>query len=186
MKRAKFSISNMLIIFLFIIIFIVLFGGIFTISSIKRYVGNDAFVINELGKIRGSIQRMSKLMLAKRDYSHIKKEINQYFNDIDKRYLNQKLIKQFQNKVHFLKNYEALKSCWVKLNNVKNSNNIIFVSERCWELANKATTAAQKIAEMKKNALIKSVEIIIIVIIFFILILILFIHFLIKKGIEKV
>jgi diguanylate cyclase (GGDEF)-like protein len=185
MTRKKISISNILITLLFSIILIVLFGVISSINSIKKYVGNDALVINRLGQIRGSMQRMSKLMIAKRDYSKVQKVIENAFNDIDTKYLSNKLTKKYQHRVGFDKKYNELKNYWIKLKNSKGVNNIISISEKCWNLADKTTTSAQKIAEIKENALICSVETTTITVILFIGIGILIVYFLVKKGLEK-
>jgi diguanylate cyclase (GGDEF)-like protein len=184
-KKIKISISNMLIILLFSVIFIVFFGASSTISSVKKYVGNDAFVINRLGQIRGSMQRISKLMIAKKDYSKVQKVIETAFNDIDTKYLSQKLIQKYERKVNFIKNYIELKNYWIKLKNSKKIDNIIVISEKCWDLADKTTTAAQKIAEIKKNDLIYLVKNMTIALIFFIIVTILIVYFLVKRGLEK-
>jgi GGDEF domain-containing protein len=175
----------MLIILLFSVIFIVFFGASSTISSVKKYVGNDAFVINRLGQIRGSMQRMSKLMIAKKDYSKVKKVIKNAFNDIDTKYLSQRLIQKYEHKINFIQNYTELKNYWLKLQNSKETDDIITISEKCWDLADKTTTAAQKIAEIKKNDLIFLIKNITIALISFIIVVILIVYFLVKRGLEK-
>jgi diguanylate cyclase (GGDEF)-like protein len=185
--KFKMSTSNMLICLLCVLILVIIFNVLSVTNSIQKYVSNDAFIINRLGQIRGSMQRMSKLMVAKEEYKNVEGFIEKAFEDIDKYYLTQELIKSYQTKIHFSDTYKELKKSWIDLKHGydKDKTYIITVSERCWALADKTTTQAQKISEAKKDDLIYMIEFISMILLVIIGLIIVSVQIFVKKGLEK-
>jgi diguanylate cyclase (GGDEF)-like protein len=185
--KGKISTSNMLIYLLFTLILIIIFNAFSVTTSIQKYVSNDAFVINRLGQIRGSMQRMSKLMVAKKEHLKVQSFIEKAFLDIDKYYLSQGLIQKYQTQIDFTTTYNALKKSWRELKQSydKDTQTIINISEECWDLADKMTTQAQKIAEAKKNDLIYLVQITALMLLVIISITLIVVYILVKRGLEK-
>ena len=113
-----------------------------------------AKVINDSGRVRGEIQRISKLYFA----GDLKKATN-LFSQIDN-YL-QELNKEVSNLefpiIDWNKNLKPteVEICWKKLKNFILNNKreeVLKSSEKCWYLADKQTTLYQQIAE--RNLLI--------------------------------
>lgn len=138
--------------FVFLIIAIsIIFAGT-NIFLFHRYIGmvaGDAEIINNLGTIRGSIQRFTKLELSYLESNHVIKRIDYLFEtykDLNTPFLNQTY-----------ETWEELKIVASKHRNSPDNHNrklLIEVSEECWEIADKAILENQYIAENKVGYLI--------------------------------
>ncbi len=138
--------------FIFIIITIlILFAGT-NILLFQRYMGmakGDVATINNLGIIRGSIQRFTKLELVIGDNEYLKNEIDSIFDKYIK--LNTPYLDKAYEKWGELK---AIASGYRKNPDENNKSLLIKISEECWELSVQATLKNQYIAENKTDYLI--------------------------------
>ncbi len=139
-------------IFLFVLIFVNSGFLVWQISIIR----NDAKIMNYVGIIRGTIQRINKLELAAINSDKIIKKVDILLRDfIDRKeglYLKTKH-KKFNKKILSLFSY------WKKLKKSialyrKNpiyfhKQNLVKLSEKCWHVANETAFIAQHISEKK-------------------------------------
>ncbi|MGI6083877.1 MAG: GGDEF domain-containing protein [Acetivibrionales bacterium] len=138
--------------FIFVIIIIlILFNGtnIFLFQRYKGMVAGDAEIINNLGTIRGSVQRYTKLELVSGENEHISDKIENLF-EIYKN-LNTPFLNETREK------WEEVKEASSKYRSNPGENNrklLIEASEECWEMADKAILETQYIAENKIDYLI--------------------------------
>ncbi len=185
-REREVSKSSLLIILLIIFFFVVFFGFSFIINTVKIYRTDDAFIINRLGQIRGSIQRYAKLKIINLpEATQVKNYINKAFKEVDREYLDNKILESYQKKFQFRKSYINLKTEWQKLERTNSTPQILTLSERCWQLADQTTTKAQRIAEMKDEHLLTIIENVRNLIFCIIFMLIAAIYFFVKKDLEK-
>ncbi len=162
------------------------FGFNFIINTVKIYRTDDAFIINRLGQIRGSIQRYAKLKIVNSTKAYqVESYINKAFKEVDSKYFNNKILESYQKKLQFRKFYTNLKTEWKKLERAGPTPQILTLSERCWQLADETTTKAQHIAEMKDEHLLTIIRNIRNLIFSIIFALIAAIYFFVKKDLEK-
>ncbi len=129
-----------------IIIVLILFAGT-NIFLFQRYIGlveGDVEDINQLGTIRGSIQRFTKLELVNGENESIKNRIDSIFETQKK--LNTPFLNETEEK------WEELKSIAIKYR--QNPNDyyrkiLIQTSEECWDIIDNAILKNQHIAENK-------------------------------------
>ena len=152
-KKWKLSriLQNRLIYILTILVFGSVYAG-YILNKSKEY----AEIVNLSGKIRGDIQRFSKLYFAGdgKKCFQVKDEIKNYFYLLSQKVddLNIPLLEAS------LKFYPInVRKCWNKLeqevfHNPQNRREILKLSEECWKKANQQTDFYQKIAE--RNILI--------------------------------
>lgn len=132
-------------IFMIIIVLLMLAGT--NIFLFQRYIGlveGDVEDINQLGTIRGSIQRFTKLELVNGENEFIKNRIDSIF-DAQKK-LNTPFLNEAETK------WEELKSIAIKYRNNPNDTYrgiLILHSEECWDIIDKAILKNQHIAENK-------------------------------------
>ncbi len=138
--------------FIFIIITVlILFAGtnIFLFQRYMMMAKGDVGTINNLGIVRGSIQRFTKLELVRGENEYLKNRIDSILDT------NIKL-----NTPHLDKVYEKWQELKVVASDYRNNpdeNNtdlLIQISEVCWELADQAILKNQYIAENKTDYLI--------------------------------
>ncbi|WP_456484742.1 GGDEF domain-containing protein [Desulfurobacterium sp.] len=185
-REREVSKSTLLISLLVVFFFIVFFGFSFIIRTIKVYRTDDAFIINRLGQIRGSIQRYAKLEIIKSPEAvRIKNYVNKALEEVDAKYLNNKFLESYQQRVKFRESYVKLKRVWKDLENATSVPEIVSLSEKCWNLADQTTTKAQHIAEIKDKQLLNIVENVRNLIFSIIFILVVAIYFFVKKDLEK-
>ncbi|WP_457567420.1 GGDEF domain-containing protein [Desulfurobacterium sp.] len=186
LREREVSKSTVIIMLLVVFLFIVLFGFGFITNTIKTYRTDDAFIVNRLGQIRGSIQRYAKLKLVNSTETRIVQQyIKKAFKEIESNYLTNPLLEKYQKKLKFKESYNALKRNWKKLESANSTTEIINISEKCWQLADITTTKAQRIAELKDQQLQVIIERVRNLIFLIILLLIGLIYFFVKKDLEK-
>ncbi|NLX63755.1 MAG: GGDEF domain-containing protein [Clostridiaceae bacterium] len=146
-----------------LILILIVFSGIniYLFQRHIRLVEGDVGIINQLGTIRGSIQRFVKLELAKGDNEHIKDTIDNIFDaqkKLDTPYL-----------AEAEKYWEELKLI-AKLyrNNPSDYYRKLLVgrSEECWESIDLAIQKNQSIAENKVNNLVLPLVFLILMLVF--------------------
>lgn len=133
-----------------IVVQVIIYGGLF------RRIKDDAKMINEIGKIRGQIQRVVKLELAYEgntgDRKIIDDLIDSYMNSPFSRDINHPDLVTDINNVK-----KSLEELAIRLDHYHQSPNkeemgiVISQSEQAWEIANDAVFRAQEHAERKAS-----------------------------------
>ena len=179
MKRS--NLSNFIILTLSITIVILVAIGSYYKIALKERIYKDALIVNQLGKIRGDIQRFTKLKIINNSkYIKTQKEIDAIFNSLSSMFEKENIIPSSCKK-EFISKFYSLKNLW---KNIKNSNNIIALSETAWIKSNTVINDYEKIHKLKFNSLLKSMDIFIYVSIIFLSIITFIVYFKIKKGLE--
>lgn len=155
-----------------IVIQIIIYGGFF------KLIKDDGYVINELGKIRGQVQRVVKLELVDNKYSNKRKIVGNLINS----YINNPFMMN-ANDLGLVRDINHIQQDWIELELLLDKyhhdpskimkNKVIIKSEEFWNLSNNAVYRAQKITEkralyFKFFTLSFSVNVLAIVIIMFI------------------
>ena len=181
--RKKSKVTD-IILFVLIIVVATLVGiSAYFHFNVKKRIYEDSYFINELGLIRGGIQRYAKFKVANINKENILTEIESRLKDI-KFYLNKhkkcapkfysnalKLIKLIQNNIY-------------KLENAKNKKTIIAISEQLWIQTNILVGNALNYHKEKFYKILKTFNLIIYLSIIFLIFIIYFVYIKIKKGIE--
>jgi diguanylate cyclase (GGDEF)-like protein len=183
-RRRGVTASGPILVLLLIILSITIFNGYILTNSIKTSLKNDAFLVNKLGQIRGSIQRYVKLKTNNvKNSRYIQITIDNDFkivaNSLKTTYIPE------NKKSHFYYLLNTVKDTWKEIKNETQRKKLIALSEDAWEKANRLTTYAQFIAEYKNNIILKKITYITIFTAALIMIIILVVYFVIKKGLEK-
>lgn len=153
----EMRVSFKIIILLFVLMIGVFVGGYIVVSQLKIFK-NDAFIINHIGIIRGSIQRISKRELSNKRSDKLIADVDVTFKLVKSYYVkNSKLY--FNHNEDVIKAIQALDALWGELkiyfsnHRMKNiySKEIIEKSELCWEQANALAFSIQKDNEIKLN-----------------------------------
>jgi len=179
MKRN--NLSNFIIFTLLITILILITIGIFYKNSLKERIYKDAFIVNQLGKIRGNIQRYVKLKIIKNPSNKtVKKEIDKTFANLLDIFKKDKTIPN-KYKKEFLSHFKSLKNEW---ENIKKDKNIIALSENAWRKSNQLIDTYEKIHKLKFDSILKTMDNFIYISIIFLSLITLIVYFKIKKGLE--
>ena len=171
-----------MIIILILIITISLLAGIgsFYKTAFQKRIYNDALIVNQLGKIRGDIQRYVKLKIAHKEYKNVEKEIDVLFIKTSQNFSTNSI--PLKCKKEFLKTFNELKNIYHKLK--KSNKNLIPLSEKAWKESNKLIDIFEKIHKLKFNQLIKNLDIAIYFSMMFLTIIIYIVYKKVKKGLE--
>jgi diguanylate cyclase (GGDEF)-like protein len=183
LKRRGVTASSPILLLLLIILVITLFNGYILTSSIKTSLKNDAFLVNKLGQIRGSIQRYVKLKTNNQKNDMVKKEIDYDFKIVYDALKNTYIPENKKSHFYYLLN--MVEKTWNELKNTTNKRVLINLSEEAWNEANRLTTYAQYIAEYKNNNLLKKISYITMFTALLIVVIIFVVYFVIKKGLER-
>ena len=184
--------SNHIIILLSVILIGVLSGGYLVVENLST-LRKDAYAINNLGVIRGSIQLISKRELNGVQSNTQIEKIDGIFVDIKQNYFadssNQVLTKEF-NIPALLNSLEqtwrALKTLYqAHRNRESHSSEIMLKSEKSWVLADELVFKVQKMSESKlmgyRNLIIQILG----TICFFVIIIITIVYRVIHKVLER-
>ena len=149
-------VSFQIILLLFVLFSSVLTGGYLAIDQLKIFK-HDAFVINNLGIIRGSIQRITKTELNNSNSDDLITQLDRVIDRVKFRYavdivstyhIKQKNINEIIR--HLEGEWIILKQLYYKhRKNQVYTSKIIQQSELCWNKANRAVSVAQEISEQK-------------------------------------
>jgi len=178
--------STILFISIFLLV-VVLISQIYCLSHQYSELKDDGYIINQSGVIRGSIQRISKFVLADKEckdqIQKVDKLINNFIEESD-RYKHKGYSKNFLNYVDSLrKTWKNLKTSIKNYKTIQTSANFELFwhnSEKAWAKANKMVLQAQLYSE-QKMVFFRTV----IAIIGLNLVFVFFIGFLINKYVRK-
>jgi diguanylate cyclase (GGDEF)-like protein len=183
-KQKKGTTASGPIMFLLVIILgITLFNGYLLTKSLKTSIFKDAFLVNKLAQIRGSIQRYAKLKLQSHSAECVLAQIQNDFNIVTESIKHNRFPKEKEGHFNYL--LKKVTRTWDKLKKEKNSKKFLYLSEQCWKYSNELTDFAQMTAEYKRNKLLKKISLITLVSSVLILIMIFVVYFTIKKGLER-
>jgi two-component system cell cycle response regulator len=179
MKNTKTIIY--LLFFIFLIVMINTFSVIYLLQNNEI---KNAYIINELGQIRGGIQRYSKLKivnLEKEKIENVKKYIENKFKDVKNIYkdiIPNEAMEFFEN------NFYELNKNWNNLKKSKDIKQIYKLSEKSWEIADPLVVYIAKAMENKTQKILFFIIIISIISVLSTLISIFFIYDVISKNLR--
>lgn len=186
----KMRVSFKIILLLFVLFIGVLSGGYFVISQLKIFT-NDAFAINNIGVIRGLIQRTTKNELSNINTDQLIIGVDNTFELLKTHYLYKKndnyLIKnEIFNKFKDLEDeWNQLKQLYLKHRKFNTQSiEILSKSELCWEKANLLAYIAQKDSEEKLNIYKRKIIMILSIIGIFIISIIILVYKIIHNRLE--
>lgn len=169
----------------------VLLSGYIAINLLKIF-NDDAVTINNLGIIRGSIQRISKQELNGVDTAQLIQRIDNLLEtEKSGKFIYTSQVSEIDEN-RFNQEIKDIESAWGELKqlvlqhrkNNKFKDALFQHSEKCWDYANKVVFSAQKISEKKHNYY-KSILInIMLVVSFFILAIIAVVYKVVHKRLE--
>jgi diguanylate cyclase (GGDEF)-like protein len=171
------------------LILIIIPVNYYFVTQSMKVLENDAFAINHIGLVRGSIQRLVKYAETGNKTDSIEVFIESTFKQIDQRY-----IALDANRVHFettglLSDYEGLKSCWKEIGMLirkpEQRKQLMLVSELCWNYADATAFKAQTIAEAKRQQLLDSFLVRVGFAFFLVLMIITYVIIKVRKGLEQ-
>lgn len=191
LPKSKMKVSLQINILLFILFCGVFISGYTTINQLKIFQ-DDASTINNLGIIRGSIQRITKRELNQINSDNLIRKVDELLLQEKTNYLKKSQEITQNQKKSILEMISNLNAAWHELKSQfyihrKNQNdfsNIISSSEDCWDKANAVVYAAQKISERKHFYYKSRVIITLITSCVFILCIIYLVHKIVHKNLE--
>ena len=190
------SISNMRISMQINLLLLILFCGVlgagYTSIVQLQIFHNDALSINNLGIVRGTIQRITKNELTFISSDMLIDKVDAILTQERRKYQSKNADKYSSELKLILKQFSHLESAWVDLKkqyiSYRSSKNnlveIIAQSETCWENANKVVYSAQKISEIKHEYYKRRVITTLISVSIFILGIIFMVYKIVHKNLE--
>jgi GGDEF domain-containing protein len=176
--------TKSIIFLLFFIFLIVMINSFFIIYLIQNNQTKNAYIINELGQIRGGTQKYSKLKLINKELDKIKfveNYINSKYTDIENIYKETIPTEAID---FFEKNLLELKKNWEKLKKAKNPKKIYILSENNWEIADPLVIYTAKAMENKTQKILFLIILISIISILTTLIIVFIIYNAISKNLN--
>lgn len=176
--------TKSIIFFLFFIFLIVMVNSFFVIYLIQNNEIKNAYIINELGQIRGGTQRYAKLKINKSEKEKIlsvENYIDEKYNDIQNIYkdiIPNEAIDFFEN------NFLELKKTWKILKKTKTPQKIYNLSEKSWEIADSLVIYTAKSMESKTQKILFLIILISVITIMTTLIIIFLIYNVISKSLN--
>jgi len=179
--------SSALLIFLGAIFLVVIGNELFISKSLKEFSQYDSTLINDLGKIRGGIQRYTKFRLINDTEKSriIENEIEKYFKNIQFYTTNSNTIIPDRFIVKFFDLYNTTLSYWNSLKAANNRQDLIKISEKAWNSADRLTNLMTTITNYRFNALKNIVLFFTIASAVIIIILSTLVLYYVKRGLEK-
>lgn len=176
--------TKTIITFLILIFAIVVVNSFFVIYLVQNNQIKNAYIINELGQIRGGIQRYAKLKLMNIEKDKIltvEKYIDEKYNDIKNIY---KDIIPNEAIDFFEKNFFELEKNWQKLKKEKQKEKIYILSEKSWDIADPLVIYTAKAMENQTQKILLFIIFISILSILTILIILFIIYDVISKNLR--
>jgi len=180
-KRSK--ITDILIIIILIVIGILLGVSGYFHFNIKKRIYEDSYFINQIGLIRGNIQRYTKFKILNKDNQTILQEVKFTLNNIQRALIEEKKISDsFYNR--FNKKLNKIENNIYILETTNDQNRLLEISETLWKECNELMKIALKFHRYKFSQILTTFNILIYGTVIFLIIIILFIFTKVKKGLE--
>jgi len=181
LKRS--NLSNLIILILVITISILISIGYYYKHTLKKNLYEDIFIVNQLGQIRGNIQRYAKLKIASnKKYLTVNKKIDSIFNKLSNKFAKTEILPK-TNKEKFIKNFYSLKNYWEKIKTLSNTQ-LIKTTENAWQKSNFLIQQYENLHTLKFTQALKNINLFLFIAIIFLTLLIGIIYIKIKKGLE--
>lgn len=181
-KRSK--VTDIILIVLIVVISTLLGISTYFNINVKKRIYKDSYFINELGLIRGGIQRYAKFKIANIDNKTILNKIEFHIKQIKQYVEKTKKCKSTKFYNSATKLIQTIQNNILKLENAKNKKIIISISEKLWIQTNMLVKYALLHHKEKFYEIIKTFNIVIYTAIIFLIFIIYIIYIKIKKGIE--
>ena len=184
--------ASLQIILLLVLLFIVVAtGGSLAISRMGIF-SNDAYAINNMGVIRGAMQRIVKRELTHNHSDEMIADVDKTLVMIRSLYIYDSNSHPYMVKENIIEKLDSLESSWIFLKKLilehrddsSDHEQLLFQSELCWEKANFLTFSIQKISEKKLDNYQNLILIIAIIVSIFIFSIILIVYRIIHKHLE--
>jgi len=188
----KIQVSLQIIILLIVLALGVTAAGFYTVHHLKIF-NNDAYIINSLGLIRGSMQRITKTELNHGVSDDLIVNITKRLRTVKKIYINQLPSTVENNTTQELSvKFEELEQAWFLLKetilkhrtNEQYHSEVFAVSESSWHKANQVVYLAQIISQGKQQYYKQRVLTVVSVIGIFILGIIILVYRIVHKNLE--
>lgn len=188
----KIQVSLQIIILLIILALGVAAAGLYTVNQFKIFE-HDAYAINSLGVVRGSMQRITKKELNHGLSDDLIEQINSRLRFVNRIYINQlpSSVENSKSEEMLLK-FKELEQAWALLKDIilKHRDNdqyhsqVYDASEQSWDKANQVVYLAQIISESKQKYYKQLIISIAVVIGVFILGIIILVYRIVHKSLE--
>jgi len=190
-KLLELRASLQIILLLLLLFVIVAMGGTIAISQLKIF-SDDAYAINNMGVIRGSIQRITKREIAYNKSDSLTADVDKALASIKSRYFKNSQSTSYLEQENIGAKLDGLESSWNRLkqlilkyrDNQSSQDEVLFQSEICWEKANFITFSIQKISEQKLGDYKNLILLISLIVSVFIFSIILIVHRIVHKHLE--
>jgi len=190
-KLLELRASLQIILLLLLLFVIVAAGGSIAISNLKIF-SDDAYAINNMGVVRGSIQRITKREITHKQSDPLIEDVDITLNAIKQRYLTNSDHLDYLEQESIFEKLERLEDAWKQLkqlivkyrNNESTAVEVLFQSERCWEKAHLLTFSIQVINEKKLGDYKSLIFLISITVSVFIFSIILIVYRIVHKHLE--
>lgn len=184
--------STQIVLLLSINIVCIILGGTLILNQVKM-LQYDAATINQLGIIRGSIQRITKQALAEKPDIKVAQQIDQLMGIFSSPFFQRDLANAEDNARDPYQLISELQASWPRLKALYEQRNstpqhtaqLVQLSERVWEIADDLVLSYQIISERKLNRFQWGLVLGLLVIIFIALIVILITIRIIYRVLER-
>jgi len=190
-KLHELRASLQIIIVLILLFIVVTAGGTIAISQLKIF-SDDAYAINNMGVVRGTIQRITKREIANKNSDVLIADVDKTLAGIRQRYINNSNNLSYLEQENIVEKLERMESSWDRLkqliinyrDNMSSQSEILYQSELCWEKANFLTFSIQVISERKLGDYKNLILLISLIVSVFIFSIILIVHRIVHKHLE--
>ena len=180
-KRSR--ITNILIIVILLVVAILLIVSGYFHYNVKKRMYEDSYLINQLGLIRGNIQRYAKFKIANIQNDKIFDEIENTINSV-KFLINKE--KKFSENFYEIcnKQLKDVENDLLILQITNGKKEILSISEKLWQKTNNLVEIALKYHKYKFATIINVFDYLIYSTVVFLILILFFLYHKVKKGLE--
>ena len=187
----EMRVSLQIILLLCLLGFSVISGSFLAINQLKIF-RHDGFAINNLGVIRGSIQRITKREINQIQSDELISEVNSTFRNVKSKYFIDDVNTSYLQEDNVIDNYEALELSWSELKslisdyriNKASAEQLLLQSELCWQKADFIVFSVQKINEKKHSHYRNLIILILVILSSIISAIIILVHTIVHNSLE--
>jgi len=173
--------ASLKIIFILLLLTSTLPIGIFISLSSLEKLRDDATAINNIGYIRGSIQRLAHASVTT-EKEQIIYEIREKFEELENHFIVEN--KMYIHISDFESKFKKLQDCWamIESSHLKSSSNDL--CERSWQVADKTASSATQIVHKKYEEIVLTIFTVGSIVFALLLLAIFIIHFEVRNQLE--
>ncbi|MCK5334523.1 MAG: GGDEF domain-containing protein [Gammaproteobacteria bacterium] len=180
------------IIILLLLLFLAVISGSFLAINQLKVLSHDAFDINNMGSIRGSIQRISNRELSNQPSDDLVKVVDDTFKSVHTRYFLSKNNLSHLDWEDIHEKFDLLEANWATLKklflafrvNDVSHDQVLEQSELCWQIADEVVFGVQKISERKLKNYKELIVLILLIVGCFVFSIIILVHKIVHKSLE--